>query len=63
MKFFLRVFLVMVIAALSLPSLGFSAPITYIANLDGASESPPNASPWNWVRHGLLSILCRTSYK
>ena len=45
MKFFFRVFLALVIAALGLPSLGFSAPITYTAHLNGPSESPPNGSP------------------
>ena len=45
MKVFLRVFLVLAIAALGLPSLGLAAPILYTADLTGPNESPPNASP------------------
>jgi hypothetical protein len=44
MKFFLSVFLTLLVAVLGLPSQGLTLPITYIANLDGPSESPPNAS-------------------
>lgn len=45
MKFFLSAFLALVFAVLGFPSQGLTTPITYIANLDGSSESPPNASP------------------
>ena len=45
MKFFLSAFLTLVFAVIGLPSQGLTTPITYIANLDGPSESPPNASP------------------
>ena len=43
MKFFLSAFLALVFAVIGLPSQGLTT--TYIANLDGPSESPPNASP------------------
>jgi hypothetical protein len=43
MKFFLSAFLALVIAVMGLPSLGLAT--IYQANLDGPSESPPNASP------------------
>lgn len=45
MKFFLSGFLALVFAVLGLPSQGLTLPITYTANIDGPSESPPNASP------------------
>jgi hypothetical protein len=45
MKFFLSAFLTLAVAVLGLPSQGLTLPITYTANLDGPSESPPNASP------------------
>lgn len=45
MKFFLSVFLILVFAVIGLPSQGLTHPITYIANLNGPSESPPIASP------------------
>jgi hypothetical protein len=45
MKFFLGAFLTMVFAVIGLPSQGLTFPITYTANLDGASESAPNTSP------------------
>ena len=45
MKFFLSVFLTLVFAVIGLPSQGLPLTITYTANLNGPSESPPNASP------------------
>jgi CHRD domain len=60
MKLFLRVFLALVIAALSLPSLGFTAPITYIAHLDGPSESPPNASPGTGLAYVFIDTTAQT---
>jgi hypothetical protein len=45
MKFFLRVFLILAIATLGLPSLGLTGSIEYKATLTGTNESPPNASP------------------
>ena len=45
MKTFLRVFLILAIAALGFPSLGMTASIEYTATLSGPNEAPPNASP------------------
>jgi len=45
MKIFLSAFLTLFLAVIGLPSQGLTTPITYIAHLDGPSESPPNASP------------------
>lgn len=45
MKCLLSAFLALVFAVLGLPSQGLTLPITYTANLDGPSASPPNASP------------------
>jgi hypothetical protein len=43
-KFFLSVFLTLLVAVLGLPSQGLTTPVTYTAHLDGPSESPPNSS-------------------
>jgi hypothetical protein len=45
MKFFLNALLVIFFTVLVLPSQGLTDPITYLADLDGLSEAPPNASP------------------
>ncbi len=45
MKFFLSAFLALVFAVIGLPSQGLTTPVTYTADLNGPSESPPNASP------------------
>jgi hypothetical protein len=44
-KFLLSAFLPLVFAVIGLPSQGLTNPITYIANLNGPSEFPVNASP------------------
>jgi len=45
MKFFLSAFLILFVAVTGLPSPGLAVTYTYTADLDGPSESPPNASP------------------
>jgi CHRD domain len=58
MKFFFRVLLALVIAALSLPSLGLAT--IYYANLDGASESPANASPGTGFTTVIIDTVAHT---
>jgi hypothetical protein len=45
MKFLLSAFLALFFAVIGLPSQGLTALITTTADLNGPSESPPNASP------------------
>ncbi len=60
MKVFLRVFLVLAIAALGLPSLGLAAPILYTADLTGPNESPPNASPGTGFAEVWIDLAANT---
>jgi hypothetical protein len=62
MKFFLSAFLTLVIAVLGLPSHGLTTPITYIANLDGPSESPANASPGTGFAEVIFDSIAHTLY-
>ena len=58
MKFFLSVFLILVFAVIGLPSQGLTPPITYIADLNGLSESPHIASPGTGSATGHLRLGC-----
>jgi hypothetical protein len=62
MKFFLSAFLALVFAVIGLPAQGLTTPITYIANLDGPSESPPNVSPGTGFAVVTLDTIVHTLF-